>query len=96
MTNDRVEYNLLVEDCDVSIEKRKVLEEYRRIRKGCLEHIRGPSVLPVFAQLQRLAWNTVFYQTLKETLENPASLRENGRVIAGVDRVYGHQAARLW
>ncbi len=66
MTNGRVEYNFSVEDCDVSIEKREALKEYRRIRKECLEHIRGPSVLPVFAQLQRLAWNTALYQTLNE------------------------------
>ena len=33
---------------------------------------------------------------VRETLENPTTLRENGRVIAGVNRVHGHQAARLW
>jgi len=33
---------------------------------------------------------------VREALENPAILRENGRVIAGVDRVHGNQAARLW
>jgi hypothetical protein len=32
----------------------------------------------------------------KETLEHPTTLRDNGRVIAGVDRVHGNQAARLW
>ncbi len=31
----------------------------------------------------------------RETLENPARLRENGAVIAGQDRVNGRQAARL-
>jgi hypothetical protein len=33
---------------------------------------------------------------IKETLENPFTLRENGRVISGLDRVHGYQAARLW
>ena len=42
------------------------MKEYRRIRQECLEHIRGPSVLPVFAQLQHLAWNTALFQTLNE------------------------------
>jgi hypothetical protein len=32
----------------------------------------------------------------KETLENPTTLRENGRVIAGVDRLHGRQAVRFW
>ncbi|MGL6134360.1 MAG: hypothetical protein ACRC1L_09270, partial [Prochlorococcaceae cyanobacterium] len=27
-------------------------------------------------------------EAVKETLENPATLRENGRVIAGVDRLH--------
>ncbi len=31
----------------------------------------------------------------RETLENPASLRENGVVIAGQDWVDGRQAARI-
>jgi len=31
----------------------------------------------------------------RETLENPARLRENGAVIAGQDRVNGRQAARF-
>jgi hypothetical protein len=32
----------------------------------------------------------------RETLENPTTLRENGRVIAGVDRLHGRQAVRFW
>jgi len=66
MANVRVEYAFSVEDCDVSIDNRKALKEYRRIRQECLEHIRGPSVLSVFAQLQHLAWNTALFQTLNE------------------------------
>jgi hypothetical protein len=31
-----------------------------------LEHIRGPSLFPVFAQLQKLAYATALYQTLSE------------------------------
>jgi len=64
--NVRVEYEFSVENCDVSIDKRKALKEYRRIRQECLGHIRGPSVLSVFAQLQHLAWNTALFQTLNE------------------------------
>jgi hypothetical protein len=33
---------------------------------------------------------------VKETLENPAHLRKNSPVIAGMDRVDGRQAAWLW
>jgi hypothetical protein len=33
---------------------------------------------------------------LKETLENPAILRENGTVIAGADWLHGDQAVRFW
>ena len=43
--------------------------------------------------------NTVRFRTkcyLGETLENPAHLRENSPVIAGMDRVDGRQAAWLW
>jgi len=43
---------------------------------------------PVFAT-EQFSW-------IRETLENPTTLRENGRVIAGVDRVHGHQAVRFW
>jgi hypothetical protein len=32
----------------------------------------------------------------KETLENPAILRENGAVISGVDWLHGHQAVWFW
>jgi hypothetical protein len=35
--------------------------------------------------------------SLRETLENAINLRENGRVIAGVDRLHhGRQAVRFW
>jgi hypothetical protein len=34
--------------------------------------------------------------TLRETLQNPAILRENGPVIAGVDWLHGHQAVWFW
>ena len=33
---------------------------------------------------------------IKETLENPAILRENAGVIAAVDWLHGHQAVRFW
>ena len=32
----------------------------------------------------------------RETLENPATLRENDRLNAGVDRLHGRQAVRFW
>jgi hypothetical protein len=32
----------------------------------------------------------------KETLENPATLRDNGLVIGDVDRIHGRQAVWFW
>jgi len=33
---------------------------------------------------------------VKETLENTTTLRQNGRVIAGVESLHGRQAVRFW
>ena len=78
MSADRIEYNYSVEECDVSIEKRDALKEYRRIRQECLEHIRGPSVFPIFAQLQKLAYSTALYQTLNEARRLEPDAPANG------------------
>ena len=58
----------------------------------------GVSTAVVVAFVEELHWVIVrpTSGTSKETLENPTTLRDNGRVIAGVNRVHGHQAARLW
>ena len=39
---------------------------------------------------------SVVLQHPKETLENPATLRDNGLVIGDVDRLDGRQAVRFW
>lgn len=72
MTLDRdtkssyVEYRYAIEECDIAESKRGALQEYRRIRQYCLEHVRGPSTYPVYRQLSKLAWHTAVFQTLNE------------------------------
>lgn len=56
----------MVEECDVIESKRDALREYRRLRQHCLEHMRGPSIYPVYHQLSKLAWHTAVFQTLNE------------------------------
>lgn len=52
----------------------------------------------IYLLLKRFRQPWYIYMLLysKETLENPATLRENGRVIAGVDRLHGRQAVWFW
>lgn len=61
-----VEYRYPIEECDIDVSRRGALHAYRKLRQYCLEHVRGPSVYPVYRQLSKLAWHTAVFQTLNE------------------------------
>ena len=61
-----IEYRYAIEECDIDKSKRGALQAYRKVRQYCLEHVRGPSIYPVYRQLSKLAWHTAIFQTLNE------------------------------
>lgn len=60
------DYQYAVEQCDVSPQKRKQLEQYRVFRRKCLEHLRGNAETSIFNQVHTLAWYTTVFRTLNE------------------------------